>query len=116
MLFAMANAGLPGTSGFVGEFMVILGSIDAGFWVAFWAASTLIIGAGYTLWMYKRVIFGAVVNPKVAALRDLNGFEMSAYALLALMVVGMGVYPKPMLDYVHHTVAHTLTLANQSKL
>lgn len=116
MLFAMANAGLPGTSGFVGEFMVILGGINAGFWVAFWAATTLIIGAGYTLWMYKRVIFGAVVNPKVAELRDLSGFEMSAYALLAVMVIGMGVYPKPMLNYVHHTVAHTLMLANQSKL
>lgn len=116
MLFAMANAGLPGTSGFVGEFMIILGSISAGFWVAFWAATTLIIGAGYTLWMYKRVIFGAIANPRVAQLRDLNGFEISAYALLALMVVGMGVYPKPMLGYVHQTVAHTLALANQSKL
>lgn len=116
MLFAMANAGLPGTSGFVGEFMVILGSIKAGFWVAFWAASTLIIGASYTLWMYKRVIFGVVANKNVAALRDLDGFELSAYALLALMVIGMGIYPKPMLDYVHHTVAHTLALADKSKV
>ncbi len=116
MLFAMANAGLPGTSGFVGEFMVILGSIKAGFWIAFWAASTLIIGASYTLWMYKRVIFGVVANKNVAALRDLDGFELSAYALLALMVIGMGVYPKPVLDYVHHTVAHTLALADKSKV
>ena len=116
MLFAMANAGLPGTSGFVGEFMVILGSMNAGFWIAFWAASTLIIGAGYTLWMYKRVIFGAVANKHVEELHDLNGFEVSAYVLLALMVIGMGVYPKPMLGYVHQTVSHTLTLADKSKL
>lgn len=116
MLFAMANAGLPGTSGFVGEFMVILGSIKAGFWIAFWAASTLIIGAAYTLWMYKRVIFGAIANDKVAALKDISGFELASYILLALMVIAMGVYPKPMLDYVHQTVSHTLALASQSKL
>ncbi len=116
MLFAMANAGLPGTSGFVGEFMVILGSIKAGFWVAFWAATTLIIGAAYTLWMYKRVIFGPVQNKHVAELKDLNGFELSAYALLAFMVIAMGVYPKPMLDYVHHTVSNTLAQADKSKL
>lgn len=116
MLFAMANAGLPGTSGFVGEFMVILGSIKAGFWVAFWAASTLIIGAAYTLWMYKRVIFGPIANEKVAALKDISGFELSAYVLLALMVIAMGVYPKPMLEYVHQTVSHTLALADKSKL
>lgn len=116
MLFAMANAGLPGTSGFVGEWMIILGSIKAGFWIAFWAASTLIIGAGYTLWMYKRVIFGPIANERVAALRDLSGFETSAYVLLAVMVIGMGVYPKPMLDYVHQTVSDTLAEANKSKL
>lgn len=116
MLFAMANAGLPGTSGFVGEFMVILGSIKAGFWVAFWAASTLIIGAAYTLWMYKRVIFGAIANEKVAALKDISGFELGAYVLLALMVIAMGVYPKPMLEYIHQTVSHTLALASHSKL
>jgi NADH-quinone oxidoreductase subunit M len=116
MLFAMANAGLPGTSGFVGEFMVILGSIKAGFWIAFWAATTLIIGAAYTLWMYKRVIFGPITNKKVAELKDLDGFEISAYALLAFMVIAMGVYPKPMLDYVHQTVSHTLAYADKSKL
>ncbi|PJD94566.1 MAG: NADH-quinone oxidoreductase subunit M [Legionella sp.] len=116
MLFAMANAGLPGTSGFVGEFMVILGSIKAGFWVAFWAASTLIIGAGYTLWMYKRVIFGAIANQKVAQLKDISGYELSAYVLLAFMVIAMGVYPKPMLEYIHQTVSHTLVLAGHSKL
>lgn len=116
MLFAMANAGLPGTSGFVGEFMVILGSIKAGFWIAFWAGTTLIIGASYTLWMYKRVIFGPIVNKKVAELRDICGFELSAYVLLALVIVAMGVYPKPLLKYVHQTVSHTLSQADKSKL
>jgi len=116
MLFAMANAGLPGTSGFVGEFMVILGSIQTGFWVTFWAATTLIIGAAYTLWMYKRVIFGKVTNPRIAELKDLSPFETSAYVLLALMVIVMGVYPKPMLEYVHQSVGHTLALADKTKL
>ena len=115
MLFAMANAGLPGTSGFVGEFMIILGSIKAGFWIAFWAASTLIIGASYTLWMYKRVIFGPIANSKVEALQDLTPYELSAYVLLAAMVIGMGVYPKPMMTYIHQTVHHTLELAVKSK-
>lgn len=116
MLFAMANAGLPGTSGFVGEFMVILGSIKAGFWVAFWAATTLIVGAAYTLWMYKRVIFGPVVNIKVEKLQDISGHEVSAYVLLAIVVIAMGVYPKPMIDYIHQTVDYTLTQAEKSKL
>lgn len=116
MLFALANTGLPGTSGFVGEFMVIVGSIKAGFWIAFWAASTLIIGAAYTLWMYKRVIFGPIGNDKVAKLNDISGFEVTAYVLLAFMVIAMGIYPKPMLEYIHQTVSHTLALASQSKL
>lgn len=116
MLFCMANAGLPGTSGFVGEFMVILGSLKAGFWLTFWAATTLITAAGYNLWMYKRVIFGPVANEKVAELKDLSSYELSAYILLALMVIAMGVYPKPMLEYIHQTVSHTLALASQSKL
>lgn len=115
MLFAMANAGLPGTSGFIGEFMVIVGSIKAGFWIAFWAATTLIIGAAYTLWMYKRVIFGPVVNSQVETLSDLTFPEISAYVLLAFMVIAMGVYPKPWISYVHQTVSHTLLLANQTK-
>lgn len=116
MLFAMANAGLPGTSGFVGEFMVILGSIKANFWIAFWAAMTLVIGAAYTLWMYKRVIFGKVVHANIHSLRDLSKFELSAYVLLALMVIGFGIYPKPMLDYVHQSVTTTLEQALHSKL
>ncbi|MGC1183003.1 complex I subunit 4 family protein [Legionella sp.] len=116
MLFCMANAGLPGTSGFVGEFMVIVGSIKAGFWVTFWAASTLITAAVYNLWMYKRVIFGKIANDKIAALKDLSAFELSAYVLLALMVIAMGVYPDPLLEYIHQTVSHTLALASQTKL
>lgn len=116
LLFCMANAGLPGTSGFVGEFMVILGSLKAGFWITFWAATTLITAAGYNLWMYKRVIFGPVVNDKVATLKDLSGYELSAYILLALAVIAMGVYPEPLLKYIHQTVTHTLALASQSKL
>lgn len=115
MLFAMANAGLPGTSGFVGEFMVILGSIKAGFWMAFWAAMTLIIGAVYTLWMYKRVIFGAVANKRVEKLKDLTWHETSAFVLLAFMVIAIGVYPQTLLTYVHQSVSHALTLAEKSK-
>ncbi len=115
MLFAMANAGLPGTSGFVGEFMVILGSIKAGFWVAFWAALTLIIGAAYTLWMYKRVIFGSITNKRIEKLKDLTWHETSAFALLAFMVIAIGVYPQALLRYVHQSVNHTLILADKSK-
>src|ERR671936_722654 len=95
MLFAMANSGLPATSGFVGEFMVIMGAMRTNFWLAFFAATTLIWGAGYTLWMYKPVIFGAVANDHVAALTDLNGKETIVLALLAAAVLFMGVYPFP---------------------
>lgn len=116
MLFAMANAGLPGTSGFVGEFMVILGSMKVGFWVAFLAASTLVLGASYTLWMYKRVIFGDVANDNVRALKDITGFEVAAYVLLAVCVLAMGVYPQPVLDIMHQSVGHILSLSSVSKL
>ncbi len=116
MLFAMANAGLPGTSGFVGEFMIILGSMKAGFWISFWAATTLILGAAYTLWMYKRVVFGPVVNKRIEELNDLDGYELTAFILLALMVIGMGVYPQPFLNILHQTVNTTLMLAQHSKL
>lgn len=116
MLFSLANAGLPGTSGFVGEFMVILGSMDAGFWVAFFAAITLILGASYTLWMYKRVIFGKVANENIQKAQDLNKTELSAYILLAVMVITFGVYPKPLLNYVHHTVSYTLAQSDKTKL
>lgn len=116
MLFAMANAGLPGTSGFVGEFMVILGIMKSGFWIAFFAATTLIIGAVYTLWMYKRVIFGAITNPKVNDLHDISGFEVVAFSILALMVLVMGIYPEPVLKLMHQSVNHLLTLSSVTKL
>ncbi len=104
MLFAMANSGLPGTSGFVGEFMVILGAVKANFWYAFLAASTLIFGAAYTLWMYKRVIFGAVANDHVAHLRDIGARETLVFAILAVTVLGMGLYPLPFADIMHASV------------
>lgn len=116
MLFAMANAGLPGTSGFVGEFMVILASMKVHFWVAFWAAVTLILGAAYTLWMVKRVMFGPVASDKIEQLTDLSMSEYTAFGLLAVMVIGMGVYPKPVIDCLHQSVSQTLILAAHSKL
>ena len=108
MLFAMANAGLPGTSGFVGEFLVILGAVKAGFWIAFVAATTLILGAAYTLWMYKRVVFGPVGNKEVGALKDLNMREFVVLAALAAAVLVMGVYPKPVTDVMHPSVEQLL--------
>ena len=108
MLFAMANSGLPATSGFVGEFMVIMGAMKANFWLAFAAASTLVFGAAYTLWMYKRVIFGAVANDHVAALQDLNGRELLVLGLLAAAVLVMGVYPLPFTEVMHGAVGELL--------
>ncbi len=108
MLFAMANCGLPATSGFVGEFMVILGAMKVNFWIAFAAASTLIWGAAYTLWLYKRVIFGAVANDRVAKLKDLNGREALVLALLAAAVLFMGIYPLPFTDIMHGSVNELL--------
>lgn len=116
MLFAMANAGLPGTSGFVGEFMIIVGSMKAGFWIGCLAATTLILGAAYTLWMYKRVIFGPIVNPKVATLKDIHGFELLAFGLLGAAVLAMGLYPEPVLKLMHTSVSHLLALSQMSKL
>ena len=104
MLFAMANAGLPGTSGFVGEFMVIMGAIKVNFWYAFAAATTLVFGAAYTLWMYKRVIFGAVANDHVAHLQDINLREFLVLGLLAVAVLWMGIYPAPFADVLHVSV------------
>ncbi|MDQ5848806.1 MAG: NADH-quinone oxidoreductase subunit M [Pseudomonadota bacterium] len=108
MLFAMANSGLPATSGFVGEFMVIMGAMQANFWLAFVAASTLVLGASYTLWMYKRVIFGAVANEHVAALKDLNAREFAVLAALAVAVLFMGVYPLPFTEVMHTSVNELL--------
>ncbi|QEP43464.1 NADH-quinone oxidoreductase subunit M [Ectothiorhodospiraceae bacterium BW-2] len=98
VLFAMANAGLPGTAGFVGEFMVILSAFKANFWVAFIAATTLILGAAYTLWMVKRVLFGKVVHDHVATMEDLSRREFLIMAILALMVLLLGLWPAPLLE------------------
>jgi NADH-quinone oxidoreductase subunit M len=116
MLFAMANSGLPATSGFVGEFMVILGAMKVNFWLAFLAATTLVWGASYTLWMYKRVIFGAVANPHVAALKDLNSREVIVLSLLAAAVLFMGVYPLPFTEVMHASVNELLRHVGASKL
>lgn len=116
VLFAMANSGLPGTSGFVGEFMVILASLRANFWFAFLAALTLILGAAYTLWMVKRVVFGDVANEKVAALSDINRREFLFLAVLAVAVLALGVWPNPLLDVMHSSVDHLIQQAAGSKL
>jgi len=116
MLFAMSNSGLPGTSGFVGEFMVIMGAVKANFWYAFLAASTLIFGAAYTLWMYKRVIFGAVANHHVAELKDITLREKLVFAILALSVLGMGLYPLPFSEIMHASVNDLLVHVARSKL
>ena len=108
MLFAMANAGLPATSGFVGEFLVIMGAMQVNFWLALVAATTLVWGAAYTLWMYKRVIFGAVANSHVAALKDLNAREFAVLAALAAAVLLMGVYPLPFTEVMHASVNELL--------
>jgi len=116
MLFAMANSGLPATSGFVGEFLVILAAVKVNFWLGFLAATTLILGAAYTLWMYKRVIFGAVANDHVKTLTDLNRREFWMLAALAVLVLAMGVWPKPFIDAMHTSVADLLTHVARSKL
>jgi NADH-quinone oxidoreductase subunit M len=116
MLFAMANSGLPGTSGFVGEFMVIMGAVKVSFWYAALAATTLIFGAAYTLWMYKRVIFGAVANDHVAQLKDISLREFLVLGLLAAVVLVMGVWPNPFAEVLHTSVNELLTQVMQSKL
>jgi NADH-quinone oxidoreductase subunit M len=115
MLFAMANCGLPATSGFVGEFMVIMGAMQKSFWLAFAAATTLVFGAAYTLWMYKRVIFGAVANDHVAALKDLNPRETLVLGLLAAAVLFLGVVPNPFTEVMHASVAELLRHVAQPK-
>ncbi len=116
MLFAMANAGLPGTSGFVGEFLVIMAAMDVSFWYAFAAATTLLFGAAYTLWMYKRVVFGPVANGQVGALTDIGWREGAVLALVAVAVLGMGLYPQAFAGVLHTSVADLLVLATKSKL
>jgi NADH-quinone oxidoreductase subunit M len=116
VLFAMANAGLPGTSGFVGEFMVVLASFKANFWFAAIAAVTLITGAAYTLWLVKRVVFGAVANDGVASLKDLNGREALVLSVLAVAVIALGVYPKPLTDVMEPSLRHLTQLMMMSKI
>ncbi|QKS27565.1 MAG: NADH-quinone oxidoreductase subunit M [Accumulibacter sp.] len=116
MLFAMANAGLPATSGFVGEFMVILAAVEHNFWVAFAAASTMIVGAAYTLWMYKRVVFGNVANHHVAELSDINGREFLVFVLFAIGALGMGLYPQPFTEVMHSSVDELLRHVALSKI
>jgi NADH-quinone oxidoreductase subunit M len=106
VLFALANSGLPGTSGFVGEFLVILASFKANVWYAFLAGTTLVLGAAYTLWLVKRVIFGEVANDKVAALSDLNGREFLVLGVLAFAVLLVGIWPAPLLDVMRASTQH----------
>jgi len=116
MLFAMANAGLPATSGFVGEFMVILGAVQVNFWLAVLAGTTLVLGAAYTLWMYKRVIFGDVANDNVRTLKDLSAREFWLLATVAAAVLLMGVWPKPFIDVMNQSVIDLLAHVAKSKL
>ncbi|MBT8138025.1 MAG: NADH-quinone oxidoreductase subunit M [Gammaproteobacteria bacterium] len=115
VLFALANAGLPGTSGFVGEFMIILSSFKANFWFAFLAATTLILGAAYMLWLIKRTIFGEIANEKVAALTDLNRREFFVLGTLAVSVIALGVWPAPLVDVMHGTIDNLIQHMMQSK-
>jgi NADH-quinone oxidoreductase subunit M len=116
VLFAMANSGLPATSGFVGEFLVILASFRADFWYAFLAGMTLILGAAYTLWLVKRVIFGAVANEHVATLQDVNAREFIVLGVLALAVLALGVWPAPLLEVMRPTVENLVQQVLVSKL
>ena len=116
VLFAMANCGLPGTAGFVGEWMVILGAVKYNFWIAFLASTTLVFGAAYTLWMVKRVYFGDVANHHVRELQDINGREFLMLGLLAAAVLAMGLYPKPFTDVMNVSVAELLKHVAASKL
>lgn len=116
MLFALSNVGLPGTSGFVGEWMIILSTIQANFWVTFFASLTLVISVAYTLWMYKRVFFGEVANDRVAALKPVKGVESLAFVLLSLGILWIGIYPDGLLNVLHASVGHLLQLSTVSKL
>jgi len=116
VLFSMANCGLPGTAGFVGEWMVILGAVKYNFWIAFLASTTLVFGAAYTLWMVKRVYFGDVANDHVRELQDIDGREFLMLGLLAAAVLAMGLYPKPFTDVMNVSVAELLKHVAVSKL
>ena len=116
MLFAMANSGLPATSGFVGEFMVILGAIQVNFWYAALAGTTLVFGAAYSLWMYKRVVFGPVTRPEVANMKDIDSREFLILSILAVCVLAMGIYPFPVTEVMHVSVNNLLEHVGHSKL
>jgi NADH-quinone oxidoreductase subunit M len=116
LFFTMANCGLPGTGGFVGEWMVILGAVKLSFWIAALAATALIFGAAYSLWMYKRVYFGDVTNDEVRGLTDINAREFGLMAVLAIATLWMGVYPKPFTDVMHASVDALLKHVAVSKL
>lgn len=116
VLFALANSGLPGTSGFVGEFLVIIASFRASFWYSALAALTLILGAAYTLWLVKRVVFGPVVSPRVAALEDLNSRELVVLGTLAVAVLIVGIWPAPLLRVMEPSIHHLLSQAVATKL
>lgn len=116
MLFGMANAGLPATSGFVGEFMVIMGAVQVNLWIAALAALTLILGASYTLWMYKRTIFGEITNPHVAEMKDVNIREFMILAILAIAVLVMGLYPEAFITVVHQAADNLIAQVAQSKI
>jgi NADH-quinone oxidoreductase subunit M len=116
VLFGLANAGLPGTSGFVGEFFVILGTFHANAWLAFLAATTLILGAAYTLWMIKRVVFGEIANSHVAELTDVSAREFWMLMVLAIAVLIVGIWPAPLVDAMDASLGQLLIHVGQSKL
>jgi NADH-quinone oxidoreductase subunit M len=116
VLFAMANSGLPATSGFVGEFFVVMGAVKVNFWYAFLAATTLVFGAAYTLWMVKRVIYGEVANDRVAGLADVRARELVFLVLLAACVLALGVYPRPLAEVMNPTLLELLKHVGATKL
>jgi NADH-quinone oxidoreductase subunit M len=116
ILFSMANAGLPATSGFVGEFMVIMGAVKFNFWIGLLAASALVLGAAYTLWMAKRVVYGDIANDEVRNLKDINGREFFILGVMAIAVLYMGLHPKPFTDVIHTSVQALLQHVSISKL
>lgn len=116
MLFALSNLGFPGTSGFVGEFLIILSAFKAGFWIAVFATTTLILSAAYTLWMYKRVFFGKVVHKSVEKVKDVQGFDLAALILLSGAILFVGIDPKPLLNIFHVTMNHLLQISMNSKI
>jgi NADH-quinone oxidoreductase subunit M len=116
VLFGLANMGLPGTSGFVGELLVILASFRASFWYSLLAGTTLVLGASYTLWLTKRVVFGPVANERVAALKDLNGREFIVLGGLALAVLALGVWPAPLIKIMEPSIQHLVYQATATKI